>query len=169
MIGVAVALAVLVIANVTVVVLWRGAENRAADQAAALRERTAQDRAAGDRSAGLIRLLARPDVQTTALAGSDQVTRAYVLVDGATVQVLTDGLAANDVKQSTYALWAFADDGGAQSIGTFDVRGPQVELVRIGFLTADSTVVSRFAISLEQGRSAPARPTDVLASGTVGD
>ena len=167
--GGALALALLVIANVGVIALWRSAENRASERAAALRERTAQERAAGDRSAGLIRLLARPDVQTTALAGSDRVTRAYVLVDAASVQVLTDGLAANDVQRSTYVLWGFADDGGSQSVGTFDVRGPQVQLLRIGSLTADSTVVSSFSISLERGRVAPASPTDVLASGLIGD
>jgi hypothetical protein len=90
---------------------------------------------------------------------------AAVMVNGAERQVMTVGLAAN-ASDRTYVLWGLADaNTPPKAVGTFDVtadvEGPQ----SVGSGTDGGFAL--YAISLEPGRTAPASPSAVVASGQV--
>jgi hypothetical protein len=106
-----------------------------------------------------------------ALHDSRKRTVAYVVQRGSAMSVVSgapavDGLPPNDAKTTTYVLWAIQ---GANRpplpVGTFDVGGTlEVRPVRDAQLHPG---VTSFAISREPGRSVPARPSDVVATGSV--
>jgi hypothetical protein len=90
---------------------------------------------------------------------------AAVMVNASERQVMTVGLAAN-ASDRTYVLWGLADANTApKAVGTFDVTsdlgGPQ----SVGSGTDGGFAL--YAISLEPGRTAPASPSAVVASGQV--
>jgi hypothetical protein len=90
---------------------------------------------------------------------------AAVMVNGAERQVMTLGLAAN-ASDRIYVLWGLAHaNTPPQAVGTFDVTadldGPQ----SVGSGTDGGFAL--YAISLEPGRTAPASPSAVVASGQV--
>jgi hypothetical protein len=156
------------IGNVWMYALKRDADQRAEEQTLALQEREQQERTAAQRRSELIRLMARPSVQTTTLTGTDGNAKAYVLVDDGSVQVVSDGLPRNDVPRNVYVLWRVGDDNVPRALGAFDVGDTEIALHRAGELPADGTVVTRFAVSIEPGRRLPPKPTDLVASGKVG-
>jgi anti-sigma factor RsiW len=99
----------------------------------------------------------------TAVEDGDGHRVATVLTRDQEVQLVTQGMAANDAADTTYVLWGIAD-GSPEAVGTFDVATSRMEVQTFGDAAAG---YSGYGISLEPGRSAPEAPSEVLASGEV--
>jgi hypothetical protein len=107
----------------------------------------------------------RPGVQHALLAREDGSTVAAVVVENGRQQVFPIGIPANAVDRDTYVLWGIAGAGSNPApLGTFDVTGDGRGLLTVGSTAGD---YAAYAISLEPGRTAPAVPTVVVASGPV--
>ncbi|MEJ2860117.1 anti-sigma factor [Actinomycetospora flava] len=107
-----------------------------------------------------------PGVPHAVLAGAQGGIVGLVVDDGTGQRVLTTGLGPNDTADETYVLWGLAG-GTPQPLGTFDVGGPGPD-VRSVPSSPEAAPFAGFAVSLEPGRTAPASPTRVVASGQVG-
>lgn len=81
------------------------------------------------------------------------------------VAVLPTRLAGNRVADQTYVLWGLAG-GSPVGLTAFDVSGDAPSL-HIAHPAVTQGTFTAYAISLEPGRSVPAVPTDVVASGKV--
>jgi hypothetical protein len=105
---------------------------------------------------------------TTITAVEDDSGRrvATVLTRDEEVQLVTQGMRANDASDTTYVLWGIAD-GSPEALGTFDVRSARAELRTFSDVGDRPAGYSGYGISLEAGRSAPPAPTDVVATGEV--
>jgi hypothetical protein len=82
-----------------------------------------------------------------------------------TRKVMPLRLAANPVRDTVYVLWGLGD-GPAKALGTFDVSAPSENMVTVGASNA-SVPFASYAISIENGRTAPVSPGLVVASGQV--
>ena len=107
-----------------------------------------------------------PGVSHAVLAGEQGGIVGLVVDDGTGPRVLTTGLGPNDTAEEVYVLWGLAG-GTPQPLGTFDVGG-QAPDVRSVPSAPEAAPYAGFAVSLEPGRTAPASPTRVVASGQVG-
>nr|WP_239029186.1 anti-sigma factor [Pseudonocardia acidicola] len=90
---------------------------------------------------------------------------AAVMVNGIEQQVVTVGLPPNATDRDVYVLWGM-HDGTPQAIGTFDVTPTQSGPHNVGS-APEVGGFSGYAISIEPGRTAPASPSTVVASGQV--
>ena len=90
---------------------------------------------------------------------------ATVVARGDEVNLIMQGLAANDPRANTYVLWSM-DDGNAESLATFDVTSSQIAMKTVGS-GATGYDHEIYGISLEPGRKAPSLPTEVVATGQV--
>jgi hypothetical protein len=115
--------------------------------------------------ADLFAQLARPGVRHALLSAPDGSTVAALLVADGQRQLFTVGLPAN-ATDNTYVLWGMRDGAAAQPIGTFDIAAadPGVRTVGSG---SETDRYSGYAISIEPGRTAPASPSAVVATGEV--
>ena len=105
-------------------------------------------------------------VTLTAASGSGVgVGKAVVTNQG--VFLLADGLRTNDRASSVYVLWVQAAGGQPKAVATFDVSGSAPLQLTASKLPYSASQIRRLAVSLEPGRKAPARPTDVVLSGTA--
>ncbi|OLT13860.1 hypothetical protein BJF78_21175 [Pseudonocardia sp. CNS-139] len=89
---------------------------------------------------------------------------AAMLVTPESRTVVTAGLAPNDRAASVYVLWG-TGDGDPRPLGTFDVTAPEPAAHAVA--DTDAGPFAGYAVSLEPGRTMPATPTDVVASGPV--
>lgn len=113
----------------------------------------------------LVRQLGRPGVSHALLAQTDGTAVAAVVLTAGKRDVYTLGLAPN-ATDHTYVLWGIKDPTSApQPLGAFDVAARDPGLRVVGSSGQDAYAV--YAISLEPGRTPPATPTDVVASGTL--
>lgn len=120
------------------------------------------------------RLAAQRQDVITKIAGSttratllDSASRpiGYVQQRGSDIQVVANGLPANDRTKSTYVLWAVQGSGRPPlAVGTFDVLRTGIDVRRVDG-QAPSAGFSGFAVSKEAGRVAPDRPSQVVATG----
>lgn len=108
----------------------------------------------------------RPGVQHALLARQDGSTIAAVVSSDGRQQVFPIAMPPNSVDRDTYVLWGIAEGANPAPLGTFDVTAYDQGLLEVGW-AADTTSYAAFAISLEPGRTAPAVPTAVVASGPV--
>jgi anti-sigma-K factor RskA len=108
----------------------------------------------------------RPGVQHALLAREDGSTIAAVVVSDGQPQVFPIGIPANSVDRETYVLWGIAEAANPAPLGTFDVTGHDQGQLAVGWVPDDARYAA-YAISLEPGRTAPAVPTAVVASGPV--
>jgi len=92
---------------------------------------------------------------------------ATVVARDARVQVITHGLTINNAATSVYVAWGMRDGGPPVPLGTFDVVRPQMDLRVVGSDRAGLDAYSAYAISIEPGRQAPGKPSDVVANGQV--
>ena len=132
------------------------------------RETAAAAAAQAERDAPVIDILrdaGTPGTTHATLADPNGALVGLVVDDGHGPRVLTTGLAANPADE-IYVLWGLVD-GTPQALGTFDVgaQGPGVSSVPS---TPEAVPFAGFAVSIEPGRTAPASPTRVVASGQVG-
>jgi Anti-sigma-K factor rskA len=106
-----------------------------------------------------------PGVTHATLASPDGTLVGLVVDDGSGARVLTSGLDANGANE-IYVLWGLAD-GTPRPLGTFDVTQQTPSVSSVPSTTA-AVPFAGFAVSIEPGRTAPASPTRVVASGQVG-
>jgi hypothetical protein len=132
------------------------------------RDTAAAAAAQAERDAPVIDILrdaGTPGVTHATLADPNGALVGLVVDDGSGARVLTTGLAANPGNE-IYVLWGLAD-GAPRPLGTFDVTG-QAPNVRSVPSAPEAAPYAGFAVSIEPGRTAPASPTRVVASGEVG-
>jgi anti-sigma-K factor RskA len=91
---------------------------------------------------------------------------ATVVARADRVDVITHGLRVNDAARTTYVVWGM-QSGGPVPLGTFDVVHTQMDLRTVGSTRTGLDDFAAYAVSLEPGRRAPPKPTDVVASGEV--
>ena len=82
------------------------------------------------------------------------------------VVVVTHGLQINNATDSIYVVWGMESDK-AVALGTFDVVHAQMDLRPVGSSGTGLDDYPQYGISLEAGRQAPPKPTDVVATGAV--
>ncbi len=115
--------------------------------------------------AAAVEELLRPGQATVVpVADDDGRTVATLVARDDGVQVVSQGLAANDRDSETYVLWGL-DQGTPKPLGAFDVTGSDVQ-VR-SFPVEDADAFPGYGISIEPGRQAPEAPTDVVARGSL--
>lgn len=115
----------------------------------------------------IVNQLDEPGTSHAMLVPSDQPAGppvAAVLVHDGQRTVVTDGLPANP-SDHVYVVWGLGS-GAPDPIATFDVVGNSAEVKPLGSASGAESF-SGYAISLEPGRTAPASPTTVVASGQV--
>jgi anti-sigma-K factor RskA len=114
--------------------------------------------------AGVVTQLDAPGSTHATLSTDSGQPVAAVLVttDGRTV--VTAGLDPNDTSANTYVVWGLGD-GDPRPLAAFDVTAPGPGIHEIG--AGDDAPFAAYAVSLEPGRTMPAVPTDVVASGPV--
>ena len=118
-----------------------------------------------DQVVGVLRDAGAPGARTATLATPAGTLVGVVVPGGAgEARVLTTGLPTNTSEQ-TYVLWGLA---GATPVGlgAFDVSGSSPSARSVPS-TMPADPFAGYAISLEPGRTVPAAPTDVVASGKV--
>lgn len=106
-----------------------------------------------------------PGVAHASLTGTDGAMVGLVVDTGTGPRVLSTGLDAN-ATDHTYVLWGLAGEQPT-ALGTFDVSGQSPTVLDVPS-TTQADPYEGFAVSLEPGRTAPASPTLVVASGQVG-
>jgi Anti-sigma-K factor rskA len=111
-------------------------------------------------AAGQCRELALTDASTGQ-------TAARVIIQGQLVWLLPSGLTSDNTLRQVYVLWQITGAHKPLPVGSFDVSSHPVGLVRIGPLPVAYRVTWAFAVSLEQGRAIPARPSRLVALGQV--
>lgn len=109
-------------------------------------------------------LLTPGEATVAALSADDGRAVATVVARWDRVDVVSYGLAANDVQDQTYVVWGIDDDGPA-AIGVFDVERSQMTLQTVGSGSTGLDEFTTYGISLEAGREAPSAPTDIVAMG----
>jgi len=130
-----------------------------------------QDRQqATDRSGRLtaaVRQIEGDGARTVPLQSPDSSVAAVALLRAGSVSLVVDGLPRNDTRSSTYVLWKKGRYGGAEAVGTFDVKTEGVDVVKDLPLTAGEQVRA-LTVTLEKGRVAPAgASTPMLVTGKV--
>jgi hypothetical protein len=116
--------------------------------------------------AELVGALLTPGEATIAPLSADGTAVATVVARDDQVQVVTHGLAPNDVQDQTYVVWG-TGAGSPAPLGTFDVTSPQPALWTVGSGASGRDGYTGYAVSLEPGRQAPPEPSDIVASGEV--
>jgi hypothetical protein len=132
------------------------------------RDNAAAAAAQAEREASVVDVLrdaGTPGVTHATLAGPEGALVGLVVDDGSGARVLTTGLSANGANE-IYVLWGLAD-GTPRPLGTFDVTQQAPSVSSVPSTTA-AVPFAGFAVSIEPGRTAPASPTRVVASGQVG-
>jgi len=115
------------------------------------------------RAQSLNELVQHLDQPHAVLAQQDGTTAAVVILPSGQPTVYAVGLPANAANH-TYVLWGLTG-GTPSALGAFDVRPADRGAQPVGAPTP--ATFEAYAISLEPGRTAPATPTDVVASGPL--
>jgi hypothetical protein len=123
--------------------------------------------AQADRSRQVVELVdaaARPGTPHAVLASADGGFVGLVVDRGAGPEFLATGLPPNDGAH-TYVLWGLA---GGRPVGlqAFDMSGSGPVTASVPSMSADARFAG-FAVSYEPGRTVPATPTQVVASGQL--
>ncbi|CAA9264343.1 MAG: hypothetical protein AVDCRST_MAG52-2770 [uncultured Blastococcus sp.] len=107
-----------------------------------------------------------PGEATVAPLGDDDRPVATVVARDDELQVITQGLAPNDVANSTYVVWGLGE-GAPVPLGLFDVDRSQMALQTVGSGLTGLDEFPQYGVSIEPGREAPSQPTEVVATGQV--
>ena len=114
----------------------------------------------------IVNSLLAPGQATIAPLSSNGHRVATVVARNGEIQVVTSGLQVNDAAATTYVVWGMSEQAPVP-LGVFDVVRPRLDLRTVGSDHTGLDHFSGYAISLEKGRKAPAKPTDVVANGQV--
>ena len=115
--------------------------------------------------AGVVTQLDAPGSAHATLSTDTGRPVAAVLVTASDRTVVTAGLSPNDTSDTTYVLWGLGV-GQPHPLATFDVTAPSPGVHDIG-RAGDDLPFAAYAVSLEPGRTMPAAPSTVVASGPV--
>ncbi len=97
-----------------------------------------------------------PDRRDVGLPNAAGDVEAVAVMHDNTVNLVVDGLAPNNTVTSTYVLWGQANGGHEIALATFDV-GPEVKaLPPVALPVGLQPAPHLFAVTLENGRTAPA-------------
>jgi hypothetical protein len=91
---------------------------------------------------------------------------ATVVARHGQVQVVTWGLSVDNAPATTYVVWGMRQ-GSPVPLGTFDVVRTGMDLRTVRSSTTGLDGYSGYAVSIEAGRKAPSKPTDIVANGQV--
>jgi Anti-sigma-K factor rskA len=103
---------------------------------------------------------------TLTSASTGKAAARLVIKDG-TVWLVPSGLAANDTSRQIYVLWQITGAHTPRAVGSFDVSSDHGQPVRVGPLAVPYKGTWAFAVSRENGRTIPARPSRPVALGQV--
>jgi anti-sigma-K factor RskA len=92
---------------------------------------------------------------------------AEVIIVDRVAWLVPAGLRPDDPARDTYVLWQVRGLSAPVAVGRFDVAGGARAPVRIGRLAIPFSGTVAFAVSLEPGRTVPARPSAAVALGQV--
>lgn len=123
----------------------------------ALRQDRVQQAVASERLTEAVRTLQDGPGRSVPLLDDDRRVAAVAVMQGDHVSLVVEGLAPN-ADATTYVLWERGRYGGLVALGTFDVRDGGVEVVRDLPLQHGERDVAAFAITHEDGETAPVRP-----------
>lgn len=112
----------------------------------------------------LVERMAGPDARPVTLAGTDGRPKAMLVDEPGRVTLLPMDLPSNSASQ-TYVLWGIGT-GGPVAIDAFDVTTDSA-VAHTAESLSKPEAFSAFAVSVEQGATPPAAPSDVLAEGEV--
>ncbi len=102
---------------------------------------------------------------TDSRSSSGEVAR--VIVAHGTAWVQPAGLAADRADRQVYVLWQISGSRTPEAVGSFDVRPGASGKIRVGRLALPYQNTWAFGVSLETGRTIPARPSRPMAFGQV--
>jgi hypothetical protein len=91
------------------------------------------------------------------LLSSNGTATGAAVVDGRSVDLVTNGLDANNTRTSEYVLWVSIAPGRMQAIKGFDVSGTGPQVVH-AMLPAAATAPTVFGVTQEAGRTLPSTP-----------
>ncbi len=111
----------------------------------------------------LLSVLGNPAMHRTVLRSGDGQEAAVLLSSPASAAVVPTGLRPNNAADQIYVVWGLST-GTPIALSSFDVDNSAAELIKWDNAAAQH---QKFALSLEPGRSLPAKPTDVIANGEV--
>lgn len=132
-----------------------------------LHNRVASEHRVAAQRQAVIDQLAHGVIRAT-LSDSTSHPVGYVLQQGSQLKVIANGLPVNNRAGSTYVLWAVQGSGEPpRPVGTFDVLRRTLDIRPVEGGSGRLAGYSGFSISIEPGRSAPQRPTTVVATGAV--
>jgi anti-sigma-K factor RskA len=120
-----------------------------------------QNAAEQQATAELVRQLGRPGARLATLSTPAGQPVAYVLAANGKLQIITDGMTANH--DASYWLWRVAGSS-PEPVARFDVTGGGLTVHKLDVAVTDAAA---YAVSLEPGQARPAKPTKVVANGTV--
>jgi anti-sigma-K factor RskA len=102
-------------------------------------------------------------------AASSRTPAARLIIANGTAWLVPSGLKADNTAQQVYVLWQITGGHTPLAVGSFDVRGhlSANHPIRIGALTIPYSGTWAFAVSLEHGRTIPAKPSHPVALGQV--
>ncbi len=125
------------------------------------RDRVAQQLASMSQ---LVERIADPNARAVTLTSTDGRPMAMLVAEPGQVTLLPMGLPANSASQ-TYVLWGLGT-GTPVALDAFDVTTDPTVVHTVGSVSRVEAF-SAFAVSIEPGRTPPAAPSDVLATGEV--
>jgi hypothetical protein len=115
--------------------------------------------------AGIVTRLDAPGSAHATLSTDSGQPVAAVLVTTAGRTVVTAGLSPNDTGDTTYVVWGIGE-GDPRPLAAFDVTAAGPGVHELGGAGGEPPFAA-YAVSLEPGRTMPAAPTIVVASGPV--
>jgi hypothetical protein len=105
--------------------------------------------------------------QVTLTSSAGHQVAATVEVRGDGVWLVPANLRADDIAAQVYVLWQITGAHTPLAVGSFDVHAGRHGPIKIGNLAAAYHGTWAFAVSLEHGRTIPARPSHPVALGQV--
>lgn len=120
------------------------------------------------REGSTISAIAQPGSQVAILATGNGTHVGAVVGTDAHWKVVAAKMPKNNTRSTTYVLWGLqTKDATPQALGTFDVTSGATSVADV-HSKASTTAPPKFglyAVSFEQGRTAPAAPSTVMATG----
>lgn len=136
-----------------------------AGYAANLQQQHDSDTAQSQTLAALVTSLDGPGTTHATLRTSGGEAVAAVLATAGEQTVVVSGLRPNDPVASVYVVWGISA-AAPVPIGTLDVTGAEPAVHPLAAAHGAQSFLG-YAVSVESGRTAPAAPTTVVASGQV--
>jgi hypothetical protein len=131
-----------------------------------LNDRVAQQDVRAGQLERALRIAADPGATRAVLQDTSGEALAVLLSGDDDAAIVPKGLPSNDATRQIYVVWGISTPEPV-ALATFDVAAGGSD-VRLLEWSPDAHRHNGFGISLEEGRTAPARPSTVLASGQVG-